>query len=108
MLFNGLRRACNALRKAGCKVIYLDGSYITEKEIPGDFDVCWDPKNVDTKKLDPVFLVFSDQRKDQKLKYGGEFFPSSAMANGSHIFIDYFQIDKETGLKKGIIRVQLQ
>lgn len=108
ILYNGLVRACHALRLAGCKQIYLDGSYVTEKEIPGDFDACWDPINVDIKELDSVFLDFNNQRKNQKLKYGGEFFPSSNRADGSHTFIEYFQIDKETGSDKGIIRIRLQ
>jgi hypothetical protein len=106
-LFSGLQAACEALRQAGCRVVYLDGSYVTEKPFPGDFDVCWDPAHVDTNRLDPVFLDFSDGRKNQKLKYGGEFFPSSSLADGVNTFIDYFRNDKETGLKKGIIRIQL-
>lgn len=86
----------------------MDGSYVTDKPNPGDFDLCWDPTHVNAHKLDPVFLDFSNLRKNQKLKYGGEFFPSSAKADGTHTFIEFFQIDKETGLEKGIIRIQLQ
>ena len=106
-LFRGLVKACKSLRIAGCSTIYLDGSYVTGKEFPNDYDVCWNPINVDVKKLDPTFLDFSNERKKQKSKYGGEFFPSSARADGSHLFIQYFQIDKETGVKKGVIRIKL-
>lgn len=106
-LFKGLSRACKSLKSAGCTAIYIDGSYVTDKPIPRDFDVCWDPTNVDSTKLDPVFLEFRDKRAGQKSKYGGEFFPSSVLADGSHNFVEYFQIDKETGLKKGIIRIHL-
>jgi hypothetical protein len=107
-LYKGLVRACKALQNAGCVVIYLDGSYVTDKPLPGDFDVCWDPTNVNTNKLDPVFLDFSDHRKNQKIKYGGEFFPSSVRADGVHTFLEFFRIDKETGSEKGIIRIRLQ
>ncbi|MGV8026330.1 MAG: hypothetical protein AB2L18_07230 [Anaerolineaceae bacterium] len=107
ILYNGLLKAAKSLKIAGCRVIYLDGSYITDKPNPGDFDVCWDPIYVDPKKLDPVFLDFSDLRKNQKLKFGGEFFPASAKADGTNTFISFFQIDKETGIGKGIIRIQL-
>jgi hypothetical protein len=106
-LFRGLVKACKSLRIAGCSTIYLDGSYVTGKEFPNDYDVCWNPINVDVKKLDPTFLDFSNERKKQKSKYGGEFFPSSARADGSRLFIQYFQIDKETGVKKGVIRIKL-
>ena len=106
-LYSGLLKACISLQTANCKVIFLNGSYVTEKPDPGDFDLCWDPTNVNENKLDPVFLDFSNLRKNQKLKFGGEFFPSSVKADGTHTFIEYFQIDKYTGLKKGIIRIQL-
>ena len=100
-------KACRALKRAGCSTIYLNGSFVTEKKFPNDYDVCWNTFDVDEEKLDPVFLDFSDGRRRQKTKYGGEFFPSSAKADGSHLFIQYFQIDKETGLEKGIIRINL-
>jgi len=106
-LFQGLLRACKSLKSGGCSTIYLDGSYITDNPIPSDYDVCWNSYHVDDKKIDPVFLDFSEKRKRQKLKYGGEFFPTSYLADGVHLFIQYFQTDKETGLDKGIIRLQL-
>ena len=104
-LFRGLVKACEALRKAGCTAVYLDGSYVTDLPHPGDYDVCWNTLHVDVSKLDKVFLERS--RKNQKAKYGGEFFPSSALADGSHRFIQFFQTDKETGLEKGIICIHL-
>jgi hypothetical protein len=58
-LLAGFRRACQQLRKAGCRLVYLDGSFVTRKEHPGDFDACWDVQNVDDTKLDPLFWDFS-------------------------------------------------
>jgi hypothetical protein len=95
------------LKSAGCTTIFLDGSYVTAKSVPGDFDACWDPTGVDPNKLDPVFLDFNDRRKNQKSRYGGEFFLCNATADGSNTFVEYFQMDKETGVKKGIIRIHL-
>ncbi len=106
-LYEGLLRGCQALKLAGCSVIYLDGSFTTTKPTPNDFDVCWDPRGVDPNKLDDVLLDFDDQRRNQKRKYGGEFFPSSVTADGHQIFVEFFQTDKETGKRKGIIRIQL-
>jgi hypothetical protein len=106
-LFEGFKQGVQALQAAGCKLIYLDGSYVTDKQNPGDFDACWEPSGVDPHKLDPVLLDFSFKRKNQKLKYGGEFFPSSASADGISTFVDYFQVDKYTGKPKGLIRVSL-
>lgn len=106
-LFDGFNRGVQALRAAGCRIVYLDGSYITTKTAPGDFDACWEPFGVDPGKLDPVLLDFSNNRRNQKQKFGGEFFPSSARADGHSTFIEFFQTDRHTGKAKGIIRITL-
>jgi hypothetical protein len=105
--YEGFKRGLQSLKNAGCKIVFLDGSYVTDKPRPGDFDACWEDIGVDYNKLDPVLLDFKEKRKRQKEKYGGEFFPSSAMAHGSWTFVEYFQIDKYTEEKKGIIRIRL-
>jgi hypothetical protein len=105
-LFQGLPSACKSLWSAGCSNIYLDGSFVTEKTIPGDYDICWDPTNVDPNILDPVLLDTTVAgRFKQKLKYGGEFLPSSAKADRLYTFLEYFQHDKDTKMDKGIIRI---
>jgi len=53
-LFRGLADASVNLQKAGCRFLYLDGSFVTDKPIPGDFDACWDPEGVSPQKLHPV------------------------------------------------------
>jgi len=105
-LFAGFKSAVVALQNAGCRSIFLDGSFVTTKPMPGDFDVCWDPSGTDDTRLDPVFLDFSDGRREQKKRFGGEFFPTTSLADGAHFFPDFFQTDKYTGSKKGIIRIQ--
>ena len=58
--------------------------------------------------LDPTLLDFEHQRALQKVEYKGEFFPTSTSANRSRAtFVDFFRIEKFTGLKKGIILVEL-
>ena len=108
----GLKSALEVLGKAGCKRVYVDGSYVTEKEVPNDFDVAWDPAGVDTKllkKLEPVFFDFDNKRAAQKTKYLGEFFPSSVPADlVGTTFIDFFQIDKTTGNAKGIVALNIR
>lgn len=106
-LFDGFRTALDALRLAGCRMIYLDGSFVTGKPKPADFDACWDTAGVDDSKLDPVLLDFLDRRRAQKQKYGGELFPSSALAAPGSVFIEFFQTDSHTGKRKGIVRIRL-
>ena len=40
-LYEGLVIGALQLRAAGCPMIYLDGSFVTGKPKPGDFDACW-------------------------------------------------------------------
>jgi hypothetical protein len=107
-LFNGLVDASARLRAAGCPNIYLDGSYVTGKPNPGDFDACWDPIGIVQSRLDPVFLQFADGRKAQKAVFKGEFFPSSVMCSDvGQTFVEFFQQDRFTGKQKGIIAIPL-
>lgn len=51
-LLDGLSRALRDLRAAGCKCAYIDGSFITTKEHPDDFDACWELYGVDFDVID--------------------------------------------------------
>ena len=91
--------------------MYIDGSFVTAKEKPNDFDACWEPTGVDPNLLDPVLLDFNNRRLAQKLKYGGELFPATSKAEATppyRTFLDFFQRDKATGKPKGIIALDLR
>ena len=75
-LLSGLKAALDALRAAGCRRVYIDGSFVTAKERPADFDGCWEVDGVDLAQLDPVLMTFAQRRAAQKRKYGGELFPA--------------------------------
>ncbi|WP_040551950.1 DUF6932 family protein [Rheinheimera nanhaiensis] len=106
-LFDGFYAAANALAKAGCKTIYLDGSFVTEKDLPSDYDGCWDTAGVDLKLLDPVLITFDNSREAQKAKYYGEIFPAHLNAGLGLSFINFFQVEKISGSRKGIIAIDL-
>lgn len=106
-LFTGLKNSLQNLFTAGCLQVFLDGSYVTEKPLPNDFELCWDTNYVDPDILDPVFLIFDNGREQQKAKYLGEFFPALMIeGNSGKPFLDFFQIDKHSGQQKGIIRLK--
>jgi hypothetical protein len=106
-LYDGLIAAAVALRSAGCAVLYLDGSYVTAKQMPNDYDACWDPAGVDGAKLDPVFLNFTNQRQPMKNKFGGEFFPANMPNTATQAILDFFQVERSTGATKGILLIVL-
>lgn len=107
-LFFGLVDGSGKLVVAGCSTVFLDGSYVSGKPKPGDFDACWDPKGVDPTRLDPVFLNFKNGRAAQKAVFKGEFFPSSMIcADVGKAFIEFMQQDRFTGKQKGILSISL-
>jgi hypothetical protein len=109
-LLSGLREAALALKAAGCRRLYIDGSFISAKAVPEDFDACWEAFGVNAKLLDRILLTFDHGRLAQKIKYGGELFPASAVAETTapwRTFLDFFQQDKCTGKPKGIIAIDL-
>lgn len=108
-LLTGLRQAAMVLKAAGCAILYLDGSFVTQRRIPRDYDGCWDATGVDLNLVDPVLLTFSAGRAAQKAKYLGELFPAGTKADLSgRTFLQFFKTDKNTGRAKGIIRLDLR
>lgn len=111
-MIDGLELAMTQLKLAGCPTIFIDGSFVTSKQRPGDFDACWEDNGVDINYLEsiaPTLFNFALRRAEQKTKYKGEIFPSNYPANDySTTYIDFFQFDTRTNTRKGIIAVDLQ
>ncbi len=96
------------LESAGCRTVYLNGSFVTRKAMPNDYDACWEETGVDPTALDPVLLTFDPGRVAQKAKFLGELFPASIIADTNGLsFLEFFQTDKETGRPKGILAIDL-
>lgn len=106
-LLEGLADVLAQLQISGCRRAYIDGSFVTAEPFPADYDVCYEARGVDPTYLDPVFFNMQASRAAQKAKYGGEFFPSSWPAAPGYSFFQFFQVDKQTGAGKGIVRVDL-
>ena len=97
------------LKAAGCGRAYIDGSFVTSKRRPGDYDGCWETTGVDLGRLDQVLLTFDQGSAAQKAKYQGEFFPARLTEGGSGAtFLEFFQTDRETGALKGIVVLDLR
>ena len=105
-MLDGLLAACRNLAVAGCRSVLLDGSFVTAKPLPGDYDGAWDTDGVDPDKLDPVLLDFSNRRAAMKAKYLGELFPETAQAVPRVLFRDFFMTDRN-GVAKGVVRIDL-
>jgi hypothetical protein len=108
-LYSGLARAIASLQVAGCRTIIIDGSFVTAKELPGDWDAAFDPFGVDPARLDPILIKHDDGRKAMRAKYLGDMFPWSAIASraSGSVYREFFLKDR-AGRPKGIIELQLQ
>ena len=105
---DGLRAALENLKRAGCRTVYVNGSFVTNKYVPNDYDACWEEAGVEPETLDSVLLTFDPGRVTQKAKYLGELFPASIIADSDGLsFLDFFQTDKDTGTPKGIVAIDL-
>ena len=108
-LMRGLQMAMEQLKAAGCRTIYINGSFVTIKADPGDFDACWDREDVDIDYLRihaPRLLNHYD-RAEQKAKYRGELFPSDQpIGNYGMDSFELFQRDRKQN-RKGIIAIDL-
>jgi hypothetical protein len=102
-LLEGLQAALRELGQVGCTVAYLDGSFVTEKVRPGDYDLCWEIEGVDLSKIDAIFRDLKPPRAAQHAKYRGDLLPNVRERSRGMPFVDFFQRDKETDGFKGII-----
>ena len=104
-LLDGLQEGPAALGAVGCRTVWLNGSFVTAKEEPGDFDAVWSPVGVDRAQLRadaPELLDLSDHRGEQKRRFGGEFLPNVVEGASGRQFADFFQTDRD-GTSKGIV-----
>ena len=104
-LLDGLAEGLAILAAAHCSRVWLNGSFVTTKEVPGDFDCVWSPIGVDRARitaLAPEILDLSNHRAAQKLRFRGEFFPNIVESASTKRFADFFQLDRD-GTTKGIV-----
>ena len=96
-LLSGLNSALISLKQAGCDRVYIGGSFVTDKEEPGDIDGCFGGIYIDENIIDQIFI---DSDLDaQKAKFGVELVFGSNRAG-------FFQTDRY-GNPKGIVVINL-
>jgi len=111
-LASGLQRVLTILRQAGCTDAFVDGSYVTAKPLPRDYDAAWSMVGVDLvllRSLEPILFDFTSGRAAQKAKFLGELFPAEMQEGLSgRTFLNFFETDRDTGQPKGIVRIGLR
>ena len=97
------------MKASGCRTVYIDGSFVCAKEIPADYDACWDATGVDAALLDGALLVQTEAgRAVIRQRFGGDIRPDLACPPGSiRPYLRFFQRDRD-GNAKGIVRINLR
>jgi hypothetical protein len=107
-LLAGMLGALRLLKFAGCSRAYIDGSFVTAKDAPADFDACWNAEGVDFDRIDDRLLTFDRGRATQKAAFLGELFIADARADPQGtLFREFFQTDRD-GRRKGIVAIDLK
>jgi hypothetical protein len=91
------------------KRLFLDGSFVTAKEAPSDYDGCWPGNELgDMSRIDPVLFDFAARRAAMKKKYGGELFVAEWDATGlGQPYRRFFQFTRD-GEEKGVVVLKLE
>lgn len=66
-LFAGLAQVVSILKESKCPEVYLDGSFITAKELPNSYDLCYEPAGMAPAERLREFLEHSETRKERYL-----------------------------------------
>ena len=103
----GLRQGTEKLFSAGVKRIWVNGSFITDKESPNDIDGCWSyTAAMDVTMLEDDFLNINARRIVKNI-YGLDFFIAEIIeADSGKPFQKFFQVNRD-GEAKGIVVVDL-
>jgi hypothetical protein len=111
-LLEGLEEALELLASWGVVRVYLDGSFVTDKDLLNDIDGCYDlAEDVsaeDLGRLAPIFPPSPSNRAEAKRRFGVDYFPAAATELGSgQPFLRFFQTDRE-GRERGVLSVELR
>jgi hypothetical protein len=111
-IFAGLLKLIADIKLFGCKTIYIGGSFVINKDEPGDIDVCWeDDDETDWDLIESEFQILFDMdppRYWQQSVYSADIFPANITeGNTGKLFKDFFKTDTETNITKGIIKMRI-
>ena len=113
-LLLGMREMVALCKQLGCDIYYLDGSFISNKISPSDYDACWDTTCSDRELVmnKVLYSILNSDSETQKNEFKGEIYPSFIKAPivPNLTILDYFQTCKDaddSNMKKGIIKINL-
>lgn len=105
-LFAALSEVIKILSEANCQEVHLDGSFITTKEEPGDYDLCFEPTGL--KPTESLRALLAN-RENRKTEYLGDIF---VRMPEPPYYLDHVRDWQKDGRNedviKGIIKIDLR
>lgn len=106
-ILSGILSFGRLIKLAGGKKIYIDGSFVTNKKIPKDWDGCYCMCGLNMSIANK--LMQNTNREKIKREYLGDVFAEDCIEASCGLpFIDFFQRIRGTDKKKGIIILDLE
>lgn len=106
-LLEGIRGVAHELRKAGGRWLFVDGSFVSTKPVPRDWDGCIAEEGLDFALLDPLFRDVEQHRAEIQKKYRCDlFFANTIETRTRRPFREFFQQTTD-GKPKGILILDL-
>jgi hypothetical protein len=108
-ILSGILSFGRLIKQAGGKKIYIDGSFVTNKKIPKDWDGCYCMCELNLSIASTLIQNTNINRTKIKKEYFGDVFAEDCIEASSGLpFIDFFQRIRGTDKKKGIIVLDLE
>lgn len=109
LLLQKIKAWLSHMKDAGCRTVHIDGSFVCDKQSPGDYDACWDATGVNAALLDHTLLVQTEAGRNViGQRFGGDIRPDLECPPGSiRPYLRFFQRDRD-GNTKGIVRINLR
>lgn len=98
-LIEGFIAACAELRRHGCGVVYLGGSFVDEKNLePGDYDACFDTVGLMASVDEALYLP--DLEQERREKYRGDWLPGRNVAGPPGKWLRFLGTDRRGNPRK--------
>jgi hypothetical protein len=112
-LFAKFKQAVLALRAAGCRELFLGGSFVTTKLWPEDIDATWNVADVridELKANHPEFFALAPPRAELHRLYGADIGMADWVCQPYPriLFFEWLQKKRWSNKKKGILRIDLE
>lgn len=94
------------LKLLGCTNAYVAGSFVTNKELPNDIDLCVDATGIDYRKLTKEYPEFLQPKGIERIKKEHHVHFALFFDAGCTEYLDWYRKDRN-GKPRGLVKIYL-